>query len=152
MIDVGQPAPGFTLPDAEGRPVALAEQLAIGPVVLYFYPHDFTPVCTAQACMVRDRHADVLAAGYRILGVSAQAGAMHAKFAARHALPFPLLADPDKRVIRAYGVEGPLGLFPRRATFVIGTDGTVRERVVSDFRVAPHRALLERLADAGPPG
>ncbi|MEQ8769773.1 MAG: peroxiredoxin [Phycisphaerales bacterium] len=151
MIDAGDTAPDFTLESTTGQPVTLSNQLGIGPVVLYFYPHDFTPVCTAQACMVRDRHADVLAAGYRIFGISAQGLGSHGKFIRRHALPFTLLADPDKRVARGYGVAGPLALFPRRATFVINQDGTVRERVVSDFRVAPHRDLLERLADLGPP-
>ncbi len=151
MIDVGETAPDFTLESSSGAPVTLSHQLTIGPVVLYFYPHDFTPVCTAQACMVRDRHADVLAAGYRIFGISTQGLGSHGKFAKRHALPFTLLSDPDKRVVRAYGVAGPLALFPRRATIVIDQAGIVRRRVVSDFRVAPHRDLLERLADLGGP-
>lgn len=146
MIKAGDQAPEFTLEGTNGEAVTLSDCLRGGPVVLYFYPHDFTPVCTAQACMVRDWHAEVRAAGYQVLGVSTQGARSHEKFVERHALPFTLLSDPDKRVARAYGVAGPFALLPRRATFVIDQNSCVRERVVSDFRVAPHRALLERLA------
>ncbi|RMH30453.1 MAG: peroxiredoxin [Planctomycetota bacterium] len=144
MIGVGDQAPDFTLPSHDGRTVRLSELLAEGPVVVYFYPADFTPLCTAQACMVRDQHDRLRASGYRVVAISPQSVASHSRFADKHNLPFALLADTDKSVIRAYGVSGPFGLFTRRATFLIDTDGTVRDRVVGDLSVGKHAGLIGR--------
>lgn len=145
MIGVGDKAPDFALPSQDGHTVQLSALLSEGPVVLYFYPADFTPVCTAQACMVRDRHDRLAASGYRVIAVSPQSVASHAKFAQRHELPFKLLADPDKIAIRAYGVAGPFGLLTRRATFLIGADGIVLDREVGDLSVAKHAGLIGRM-------
>ncbi len=145
MIGVGDKAPDFALPSQDGQTVQLSALLSEGPVVLYFYPADFTPVCTAQACMVRDRHDRLAASGYRVIAVSPQSVASHAKFAQRHELPFKLLADPDKIAIRAYGVAGPFGLLTRRATFLIGADGIVLDREVGDLSVAKHAGLIGRM-------
>ncbi len=145
MIGVGDKAPDFALPSQDGQTVQLSALLSEGPVVLYFYPADFTPVCTAQACMVRDRHDRLAASGYRVIAVSPQSVASHAKFAQRHELPFKLLADPDKIAIRAYGVAGPFGLLTRRATFLIGADGVVLDREVGDLSVAKHAGLIGRM-------
>ncbi len=147
MIGVGDKAPDFALPSQDGQTVQLSALLSEGPVVLYFYPADFTPVCTAQACMVRDRHDRLAASGYRVIAVSPQSVASHAKFAQRHELPFKLLADPDKIAIRAYGVAGPFGLLTRRATFLIGADGVVLDREVGDLSVAKHAGLIGRMLD-----
>ncbi len=147
MIGVGDKAPDFALPSQDGQTVQLSALLSEGPVVLYFYPADFTPVCTAQACMVRDRHDRLAASGYRVVAVSPQSVASHAKFAQRHELPFKLLADPDKIAIRAYGVAGPFGLLTRRATFLIGADGIVLDREVGDLSVAKHAGLIGRMLD-----
>lgn len=144
MIGVGDKAPDFTLPAQHGETVRLSGLLAEGPVVLYFYPADFTPVCTAQACMVRDHHDRLRASGYRVVAISPQSVESHSRFAQRHDLPFALLADPEKSVIRAYGVAGPFGLFTRRATFLIGNDGIVLERVVGDLSVGKHAGLIGR--------
>lgn len=147
MIGVGEKAPDFALPSQDGQTVQLSALLSEGPVVLYFYPADFTPVCTAQACMVRDPHDRMAASGYRVIAVSPQSVASHAKFAQRHELPFKLLADPDKIAIRAYGVAGPFGLLTRRATFLIGADGIVLDREVGDLSVAKHADLIGRMLD-----
>lgn len=149
MLAPGDTAPDFTLPDASGTPVSLATELARGPVVLAFYPRDFTPACTAQACMMRDRHDQLESAGFRTLAISAQGEATHAKFARKHDLPHTLLADPDKTVIRAFGVAGPLGLIPRRVTYLINPDRVIADRVVADLNVGRHRAFIDRLLTPG---
>lgn len=149
MLNVNDPAPDFTLPSADGAEVRLRERLGSGPVVLYFYPADFTPACTAQACMMRDWREPLIEAGYRVLGVSPQSAESHRRFEEKHGLGLTLLADTDKRVCRAYGVLGPMGLIVRRATFLIGQDGVIRDRVVADLRVGKHEAFVKRLLEKG---
>lgn len=144
MIGVGDQAPDFALPAGDGSIVRLSERLKDGPVVLYFYPADFTPVCTAQACMVRDAHDTLMASGYQVLGVSPQSAESHEKFDAKHGLGFTLLADTEKKVIRAYGVSAAFGLLTRRTTFLIGQDGVVKDRAVGDLSVTKHRRLIDR--------
>jgi peroxiredoxin Q/BCP len=143
VLERGARAPDFTLPDDTGTPVSLQSLLATGPVVLYFYPADFTAGCTREACMVRDLNAELAAAGITVVGVSTDDVATHARFRERHSLPFRLLADPERKAIRAFGAAGPLG-FTRRATFLIGRDGTVLDVVTADLRIARHAAFLQR--------
>lgn len=145
MLSIGALAPEFELADQAGCTHRLSELCAAGPVVVYFYPADFTPVCTKQACMMRDWREDLRASGVRVVGVSAQSGESHGKFDAKHDLGFTLLADPKKHAIAGFGVGGPLGLLPRRATFLLDTDRRVVDRVVADFRVGPHRAFVQRV-------
>lgn len=153
MLDRGDHAPDFTLPDQDGREVSLHALLREGPVVLYFYPADFTPGCTKEACSIRDMHDEIAAAGMRVVGVSPQDADSHARFRAKHGLPFTLVADPDKVAVKAYGVDGPLGLGVRRATFLIGPDGVIRDAVVADLRVGRHEDFIRRaIAAAGPSG
>jgi thioredoxin-dependent peroxiredoxin len=142
MLKAGDRAPDFTLPDADGSQVSLAALLAEGPVVVYFYPADFTPGCTKEACGIRDMHDDIAAAGMRVVGISPQDGASHARFRDRYKLPFTLLADPDKTVIKAWGVDGPLGIGVRRATFLVGQDGLVRDAVLADIRIGRHEEFI----------
>ena len=144
MLKAGDRAPDFSLPDQDGREVSLAALLAQGPFVLYFYPADFTPGCTREACRVRDLHAELLQAGLRVVGVSPQDSASHARFRERHRLPFPLLADVDKQLVRAFGVDGPLGFGVRRASFLVGADGKIRDAVLADFRIDRHASFLRR--------
>jgi peroxiredoxin Q/BCP len=144
MLKPGDRAPEFHLRDQDGAEVSLAALLAQGPFVLYFYPADFTPGCTREACGVRDLHAELLQAGLRVVGVSPQDSASHARFRERHQLPFPLLADVDKQLIRAFGVDGPLGFGVRRASFLVGADGKIRDAVVADFRIDRHANFLRR--------
>jgi peroxiredoxin Q/BCP len=150
MIEAGERAPEFSLQDQDGKTWSLADLLADGPLVLYFYPADFTPGCTREACSIRDIHAEIAAAGLRVVGVSPQDSDSHARFASRHNLPFTLLADPDRTAVRAYRVDGPMGIGVRRATFLIGQDGIIRDAVLADLRIGRHEAFIRNaIAAAG---
>ena len=142
MIEEGTKAPEFELTSDEGETVSL-EGLRGTPVVLYFYPRDDTPGCTAQACGIRDAWKDFQEAGAVVLGVSPDGEASHATFKEKYGLPFPLLADTDHAVSEAYGVWGEKSMYGKtymgvnRTTFVIGADGTV-ERVFEKVKPAEH--------------
>jgi len=99
MLANGSVAPEFELADQTGRKRTLSGLLAEGPLILYFYPADFTPGCTKEACSFRDLHQDLLKAGLRVVGVSPQDTDSHRRFAEKHGLNFTLLSDPDKKVI-----------------------------------------------------
>lgn len=144
MLRAGDTAPEFTLPDQDGTPVSLAALLKDGPLLLYFYPADFTPGCTKEACDIRDMHEDISDVGIRVVGVSPQGAESHARFRNRHHLPFMLLADEDKAAVRAFGVDGPLGLGVRRATFLIGQDGVIQDVVLADLRIGRHSDFIRR--------
>ena len=150
MLAPGTRAPDFTAADQNNSPVSLSALLRNGPLILYFYPADFTPGCTREACALRDMHAALLAAKVTVAGVSPQDATSHAGFAAKHALPFTLLCDPDKVLIKAYGVDGPLGFGVRRASFLIGTDGVVQDAVLADLRIGRHEEFFRKVAAAGP--
>jgi peroxiredoxin Q/BCP len=129
---VGDPAPDFSSHATDGGTIRLADYRG-KKLVLYFYPMDDTPGCTAQACSLRDFNRDIAAKGAAILGVSAQDEASHQKFTARHKLNFPLLADKGQKVAKAYGVAGS-GLFGiargligmnERVTFIIDEQGKI---------------------------
>jgi peroxiredoxin Q/BCP len=130
MIERGQPAPDFTLPDQDGEPVTLSE-LRGRPVVLYFYPKADTPGCTTQACGIRDHASDYVAAGAVVLGVSPDPVEAIKRFHGGQSLNFTLLADEDHSVCDLYGVWAEKSMYGRtfwgalRATFVIDPDGTV---------------------------
>ncbi|MEZ5598815.1 MAG: peroxiredoxin [Pseudomonadales bacterium] len=146
MLKVGDKAPDFSLPNQHGETVTLSALLAGGELALYFYPADFTPVCTAEACAFRDKYAELRAADANVVGISPQSVASHQRFADRYDIPFSLLFDGDKKVIRAYGVDGPFGIGVRRVTYRIGADGVIRDRVVSDFFVNGHLDLVKGMA------
>ena len=130
MVAEGKPAPDFTLTADDGATVKLSK-LRGRPVVLYFYPKDDTPGCTAQACGIRDAYGEFEDAGAIVLGVSPDGEASHAKFKEKYELPFTLLADTDHAVADAYGVwgektfAGKTYMGVERSTFVIGPDGNV---------------------------
>lgn len=150
MLNIGDAAPDFTLADDSGSSVSLAGLLRSGPVVLYFYPADFTPVCTAEACMFRDWTGRLADAGVRVFGISPQSVGSKAKFKQKHMLNFPLLADPYKAAIRAYGAAFLFGLFTRRVTYLVepgqpGKPGLIADRVVADMTVGPHEAFVQRV-------
>jgi peroxiredoxin Q/BCP len=142
MLTTGDVAPDFTLTDQDGTPVALSVLLAKGDLVLYFYPADFTPVCTREACEFRDRFDDLTDVGVQIVGISPQSAASHRRFRESFRLPFPLLCDEGKDAIRAFGVDGPLGFGVRRATYLIGSDGVIKNRVVADIFLGSHMDLI----------
>jgi peroxiredoxin Q/BCP len=144
MLTSGTTAPDFTLPDENGDEVSLSELLIAGPIILYFYPADFTSGCTREACIIRDMHDDIHSVGLRVVGVSPQGGESHIAFREKHNLPFTLLSDPKKTVIKAYGVDGILGISVRRATFLIGESGEIEAAIRSDILINPHKDLIEK--------
>lgn len=145
MLDVGDTAPDFALTNDDGVEVSLDDLLAEGPLILYFYPADFTSVCTAEACEIRDHFEDIRGVNANVVGVSPQGEASHERFRKRYELPFPLLDDRNKEVIRAYGVNGPLGIGVRRVTYLISQDKKIERRVVADFAVKHHVQFIEQV-------
>lgn len=144
MLEISEQAPQFTLPDQTGKPVSLQGLLENGPVVLYFYPADFTPGCTREACTIRDLHGELVAAGLQVAGISPQGTESHRRFAEKYQLPFLLLSDVGKAVIVDYGVNGPLGFGVRRATFLIDQDGIIRDAVLADLRIGQHEEFIRQ--------
>ena len=149
MLKNGSKAPEFALADQGGRRHTLKSLLADGPLILYFYPADFTPGCTKEACSFRDLHQEMLKARLRVVGVSPQDTDSHRQFADKHDINFPLLADPDKAVVKAYDLDGPLGFGVRRGTYLIGTDGTIKDSVLADLRIGAHEAFVRKAIEAG---
>ena len=150
MLTPGVRAPDFTLRDHAGREQSLRALLARGPLILYFYPADFTPGCTAEACSMRDLQTDIQRAGLRVVGISPQDGESHRKFRDKYSLPFILLSDPDKAVIKKYGVNGPLGIGVRRATYLIDQNGMIQDAVLADFRIGRHEAFIHSIVAVRP--
>ena len=144
MLAIGGRAPEFTLPDQDERSVSLSTLLRHGPLILYFYPADFTPGCTREACALRDLHGEILAAGLDVAGVCPRDPKSHRAFREKHQLPFTLLSDVDKSVIRMYDVRGPLGFSVRRATYLIDQARYIRAAVLADFRIAEHEEFARR--------
>lgn len=149
MLEKGSQAPDFNLVDQDGQRHTLKSLLNDGPLILYFYPADFTPGCTKEACSFRDLQKDLVAARLRVVGVSPQDAGSHQRFAAKHGLNFPLLADPGKKAVKAYDVDGPLGFGVRRGTYLIGADARIKDSVLADLRIAEHEAFVKRALDAG---
>lgn len=144
MLKIGDIAPDFELQDQSGNNLTLDQATADGNLILYFYPADFSPVCTAEACAFRDSFAGVSSVGAQVVGVSPQSVSSHQRFSKSFSIPFPLLSDPRKKAIKAYGVDGPLGFGVRRVTFLIDRSKVIRNRVVSDFFVGSHTDLLKK--------
>jgi peroxiredoxin Q/BCP len=147
-LEAGQPAPDFTLPDADGKPVSLASYRGRR-VVVYFYPKASTPGCTTQACDFRDSLSSLNGAGVVVLGISPDKPAALAKFRDEQGLNFPLLSDPEHEVLTAYGTWGEKQNYGRtytgvlRSTFVVGADGTIEEAQYN-VKATGHVAKLRR--------
>lgn len=142
MLKPGSKAPEFTARDSEGTEITLSTLLRDGPLILYFYPADFTPGCTKEACSIRDMHDDILDAGLQVVGVSPQDAESHERFREQHGLPFRLLCDPDKAVVGLYDVDGPMGFGVRRATYLIGQDRRIVDAIQADIRIDRHNAFI----------
>jgi thioredoxin-dependent peroxiredoxin len=144
-LKIGDQAPDFTLPDETGSPVSLADYRGKR-VVLFFYPRDNTPGCTAQACGFRDEFGVIQDKNAIVLGVSGQGAKSHQSFKSRHSLPFPLLSDEDHEVSKKYGVWGDkrfLGmLITNRSHFVIGPDGKLEDVQIG---VSPKDSVLRAM-------
>lgn len=144
MLSNGTQAPDFALLDDEDHLCKLRDVLKKGPLILYFYPADFTPGCTREACSIRDLHDDLVATGLTVLGVSPQSTDSHRRFREKFKLPFRLLSDPDKKVIKAYDSDGPFGILVRRTSYLIGADGRIRDGIVADFGVDEHTKFFKQ--------
>lgn len=141
-VGVGDAAPDFSLHDQHGRLVRFSELRrrdgGDAPTVLYFYPRNFTPACTKEACDFRDAYEDFAEAGAVVVGVSADSAESHRSFSQTFRLPFTLLSDADGAVRRLYGVPSTLGLFAGRVTYVIDRAGIVRLVFNSQLRPGAH--------------
>lgn len=147
-LKIGDKAPAFSGKDQNGQDVSL-EKLKGRKVVLYFYPKDDTPGCTAEACNLRDHHEELLKEGYIVIGVSADDEKSHQKFAGKYGLPFSLLADPDKNIIQNYGAWGEKKMYGKaydgilRKTFVISGEGKI-EKIIEKVKTDDHtRQIFE---------
>jgi len=147
MLKVGDIAPDFELEDQTGSLVSLDQLLATGDLFLYFYPADFTRVCTAEACAFRDVYDDLWSVKIQIVGISPQGADSHSRFAGQYNLLFPLLCDEGKEVIHAYGVDGPLGFGVRRVTFLIDGTKHIKNRIVADLFVKRHIELIKAVIE-----
>ena len=144
MLDAGSKAPEFILTNVAGAEVSLSDLLQNGPLILYFYPADFTPGCTKEACSIRDIHKDIQAVGLQVAGISPQDEDSHRRFSEEHDLPFTLLSDPEKVAIKMYDVDGPFGVGVRRATFLINQDRTIKDAVLADVFVGRHEEFIKK--------
>lgn len=151
QIAVGDRVPAFTAVLQDGTTFDSSSVVGKKWLVLFFYPKDNTPVCTKEACAFRDSYALFVDAGAEVIGVSSDSAASHARFAAKHRLPFPIIADSDRSLRRLFGVPNTLGIFPGRVTYVIDREGIVRlahsAMLASDEHVA--RALAAVLPPRG---
>jgi len=135
---VGESAPDFSLASQKGGVVNLRTLLGTSEVVLYFYPKDNTPGCTAEAKAFRDSYSAFKEMGAEVVGVSSDSVESHKDFASRCDLPFTLLSDPGGKVRKLYGVPSTLGVLPGRVTYVIDMQGVVRHIFNSQFNATKH--------------
>lgn len=138
MSKKGQKAPEFALVDQAGETVRLSQFRGSRNVVLYFYPRDETPICTAESRCFRDAHPQFEAAEAEVLGISADGEASHRAFAEAHGLPFRLLSDPGHQVAKRYGAMKAFGLLAGRLTFVIDRAGVIRHVTDAPFGASVH--------------
>jgi peroxiredoxin Q/BCP len=131
-LSAGMQAPAINSKDQDGNPISL-DQFRGKTVVLYFYPKDDTPGCTAEACDFRDNHQDLIKKGIIVLGVSVDDEQSHKKFISKHSLPFPLLADTDHKIVNDYGVWVEKNMYGKkymgvnRRTFIIDENGVIKD-------------------------
>ena len=137
-VKVGDRAPTFTLSNQSGAPVKLADWLGSKPIVLFFYPKDDTPGCTAEACAFRDSYEVFQEAGAEVIGVSGDSSASHQQFANRHKLPFTLLSDQGNQIRKLYGVPATLFILPGRVTYIIDRQGVVQHIFDSQLEFQAH--------------
>jgi len=145
-LNVNDPAPYFEGVDQNGDPIRM-DDFEGKKIALFFYPKDNTPGCTKQACNLRDNHEALKEAGYQVIGVSADSVKSHKKFEEKYDLPFPLIADTDKKVINDYGVWGPKQFMGRkyegihRTTFLINEDRKI-EKIIEKVKTKDHTAQI----------
>jgi peroxiredoxin Q/BCP len=137
-LQVGDVAPDFSLPSSTGETIHLYDLLERSQVVLFFYPKAFTPVCTAEVCAFRDSSPQFASRNAAVIGISSDMPDTLARFAAQHALPFPLVSDADSKTRLAFAVPKMFGMLPGRVTYVIGQDRRIKQITVAGFRTDTH--------------
>jgi thioredoxin-dependent peroxiredoxin len=137
-VRIGDTAPDFTLPSQSGETVSLSDYRGKKVVVLYFYPKDNTPGCTAEACGFRDSYEAFTENGAEVIGISSDSVDTHGSFSGKHDLPFVLLSDKGGTVRKSYGVPNTLMVLPGRVTYVIDREGTVRHVFSSMTNIGGH--------------
>jgi len=149
-LNAGDVAPNFTANNQDGKSISLKEFTG-KKIILYFYPKDDTSGCTAEACNLRDNYNDLIKRGFEVIGVSPDSGQSHAKFKNKYSLPFNLIADPDKTILKLYGTWGKKKMYGKeyegvlRTTYVIGEEGKI-EKVITKVDTKNHtRQILEEL-------
>jgi peroxiredoxin Q/BCP len=152
QLQIGDKAPDFKALDQDGKTIELTD-FSGSKVILYFYPKADTPGCTAESCNLRDNYDDLMGKGFKIIGVSADPLQKQKKFADKYNLPFPLIADTEKVVLKAYGAWGEKKMYGKayegiiRKTFVIDEKGMI-ERVIDNVKTKDHAAqILEAMND-----
>lgn len=149
QLKEGMKAPWFAGTDQNGTEIKLSDYTG-KKVVLYFYPKDNTPGCTAEACNLRDNHDTLLNMGYAVIGVSSDSEKSHKNFAEKYSLPFPLIADTDKKIIKDYGVWQEKSLYGRsymgiaRTTFVIDEEGNI-EKIIGKVETKSHAEQIFKM-------
>ena len=149
-LQQGDKAPGFTANDQNGKAVSLADFLGKN-VILYFYPKDDTPGCTAEACDFRDNYQSLVGKGFEVIGVSTDDEKSHKKFETKYSLPFPLIADESKEIVEAYGVWGEKNMYGKvymgtmRTTFIINTEGIIQKVIDKVDTKASSQQVLDIL-------
>lgn len=142
----GQPAPPFEGPDQNGNIVRLSDYLG-KKVILYFYPKDNTPGCTAEACSLRDGNEELIKEGFSVIGISPDTEKSHAGFASKFSLPFPLISDPEKKILQAYGAWGEKIMYGKpvtgvlRSTFIIDEKGII-VRIIRKVETKDHATQI----------
>ena len=148
-IGVGDLAPDFTLPSSTGEMVNLSDFRGKSQVVLFFYPKDNSPACTAEACAFRDSHEVFKEVGAEVIGISSDSEGSHRFFAKLWKLPFLLLSDSKGEVRARYGVARTLGLFPGRVTYLIDRAGVIRHVFSSQLQTSRHvQEMLAKIREA----
>ncbi len=137
-VQVGQKAPDFTLSSQSGESVSLGSFVGKKAVIVYFYPKDETPGCTAESCAFRDNYEVFKEAGAEVMGISGDSVNSHKSFAANHRLPFILLSDEGNKVRKLFGVPSTLGILPGRVTYVIDQEGVVKHMFSSQLNFQGH--------------
>lgn len=149
MLEQGEKAPTFSAKDQHGNTVSLNDFKGKN-IVLYFYPKDNTPGCTKEACNLRDNYEELISQGFAVLGVSPDSEESHQKFAEKFSLPFPLLADPELKIIKAYGAWGEKNMYGKkyegllRTTFIINKEGEI-EKVIKKVKTDDHANQIFKL-------
>ncbi len=138
MLKVGDKAPDFELEDQDGRKIKLLQWKGTSSLILYFYPKDDTPGCTAQSCSFRDHYEELQKLDVKIVGVSSDSTESHKRFVEKYKLPFTLLSDPKGEARKLYDVKKTFGLIPARVSFIINPKGMITYAYSSQINIQKH--------------